>query len=43
MKQVEKAPLKRSKKLVHHIHPIIEQELKLEWSMLDVHGIGTSK
>jgi len=38
--QLEEPRSKRLKKLIHHIHPLIESELKLEWSLVQVHGIG---
>jgi len=38
--QLEEPRSKRLKKLFHHIHPLIQSELKLEWSLVRVHGIG---
>ncbi|CAF5044622.1 unnamed protein product, partial [Rotaria sp. Silwood1] len=40
MNQIEERQSKRLKKLCHHIHPLIESELKLEWSLVHVRGIG---
>ncbi|CAF3597916.1 unnamed protein product [Rotaria sordida] len=40
MNQIEEPRSKRLNKLCHHIHPLIESELKLEWSLVHVRGIG---